>query len=139
MISVFLSTSGIVLPVFSTSDRVNYSIVFVELWGFWIFGLWWPFWPSLAFFPWMKFLSKDQSLMINIKQNWAVSNNQMSKPISESKLPIYSTVCTYKVLYLLINGHWRSAGGLKNNQAMAYGGMSNFSKRTKKTCVLWFS
>ena len=52
------------------------------------------FWPLMAFFGlyWMIFLRKDQPSMISIKQNWGVSINQMSKPISESKSPIYSTV-----------------------------------------------
>ena len=44
------------------------------------------------FCPWMIFLSKGQSLMINIKQNWEVSNNQMSKRIYESKSLIYGIV-----------------------------------------------
>ena len=60
------------------------------------------FWPLMAFlafiglfglcWPWIKFLSKDQSLVIKSKQNWAFSNNQTSKPISKSKSLIYSTV-----------------------------------------------
>ena len=53
----------------------------------------WPFMAFLAFiglcWPWMNFLSKDQPFVIKVRQNWAVSNNQMSKPISESKLLIY--------------------------------------------------
>ena len=48
-----------------------------------LFGLCWP---------WMNFLSKDQPLVVKIKQNWAFSNNQISKPITKSKSPIYSTV-----------------------------------------------
>ena len=39
--------------------------------------------------------------MISIKQNWVVSYNQMSKPIAESKSPIYSTVELTPLLFRL--------------------------------------
>ena len=52
----FLTTSGTVLPVLSTSDRVNYATIIVEIWPFRIFGLHWPLmafiglcWPLLVF------------------------------------------------------------------------------------------
>ena len=67
---------------------------------FWSSGLCWSFLPSLTFsafggLGWV-FLSKDQSLMIEIMENWVVSNNQMSKLISESKSPVYSTVINHQ-------------------------------------------
>ena len=75
----------------------------------WSSGLWWPLmafdglhWP---FWPWMNFLSKDQPLVIKSKQNWAVSNNQMSKPNSESKSPIYSTVGGWTTIF--VKGKWK--------------------------------
>ena len=67
--------------------EINVFLMFWSLMAF--FGLHWPFW---SFWPWMNFLSKDQPLVMKIKQNWAVFYNQMSKPNYESKLPIYSTV-----------------------------------------------
>ena len=70
---------------------------------FWSFGLHWPF---LAL---DEVLSKDQPLMLNIKQNWAVSNNQMSKPISESESPTYSTVLW--VLMSIVLWLMKSRGG----------------------------
>ena len=77
--------------------EINDFLKFWPLMAF--FGIHWPFW---SFWPWMNFLSKDQSLVIKIKQNWAVSNNQMSKPNFESKLPIYSTVFIAPVDLLLV-------------------------------------
>ena len=55
---------------------------------FWSSGLWWP---SLAFggLGWI-FLKQRPAFGDEI--NWAFSNNQISKPISKSKSPIYSTV-----------------------------------------------
>ena len=57
-------------------DEIN------NFWKFWplmtFFGLHWSFWPL---WPWMIFLSKNWPLLIKIKHNWPVSNNQMSKPI----------------------------------------------------------
>ena len=74
--------------------EINDFLKFWPLMAF--FGLHWPFW---SFWPWMNFLSKDQPLVIKIKQNWAVSNHQMSKPNCESKSPIYSTVLRQSVKY----------------------------------------
>ena len=52
-------------------------------------GLHWPFWPL---WPWMIFLSKNWPLLIKIKHNWSVSNNQMSKPITKQDRTFWSTV-----------------------------------------------
>ena len=52
-------------------------------------GLHWPFWPL---WPWMIFLSKKWPLLIKIKHNWHVSNNQMSKPIAKQVSPTWITV-----------------------------------------------
>ena len=67
--------------------EIHDFLMFWSLMAF--FGLHWPFW---SFWPWMNFLSKYQPLVMKIKQKRAVSYNQMSKPNSESKSPIYSTV-----------------------------------------------
>ena len=55
-------------------------------------GLHWPFWPL---WPWMIFLSKKWPLLIKIKHNWHVSNNQMSKPIAKRVSPTWITVSYY--------------------------------------------
>ena len=68
----------------------------IEIWSF---GLCWPFlafidlhWPFWPLWPWIIFLSKKWPLLIKIKYNWHVSNNQMSKPISERVSATWITV-----------------------------------------------
>ena len=56
---------------------------------FWSSGLWWPFLPLLAL---DDFFEQRPASGEKNNQNWVACNNQMSKPISESKSPIYSTV-----------------------------------------------
>ena len=68
-------------------DKINGFLKFWPLMTF--FGLHWPFWPL---WPWMNFLSKNWPLLIKIKHNWLVSNNQMSKPISKCNLAFWITV-----------------------------------------------
>ena len=57
----------------------------------WSFGLCWPLlafvglcWPLLASLAFVNFLSENWPLLIKIKHNGPVSNNKMSKSISES-------------------------------------------------------
>ena len=71
---------------------------------FWCSGLWrpfLPFLPLLAFFglcwPWMNFFKQRPAFGDKNQTNWAILNNQMSKPISES---IYSTVILKAVFYV---------------------------------------
>ena len=74
-------------------DEIN---DFLKFWP-WMtfFGLHWPFW---YLWPWMIFLSKNWPLLIKIKHNWLVSNNQMSKPISKWDQAFWITVVDAAIL-----------------------------------------
>ena len=71
-----------------------------------------PCWPLLAFvglhwplWPWKKFLSKNWPLLIKIKHNLPVSNNQMSKLISEGDQAFQFTVLSISTWKASITNH----------------------------------
>ena len=83
-ISNFLKTPFFSIALTFTDE---YTLNINNIKEFWSFGtllafvgLHWPFWPL---WPWIIFLSKNWPLLIKIKHFWPVSNNQMSKSISE--------------------------------------------------------
>ena len=69
------------------------------------FGLCWPLLAFIGLFlplwPWINFLRKNWPFLIKIKHNWPVSNNRISKSISEGYLAFQITVLVGLSKFLL--------------------------------------
>ena len=76
-------------------DKINGFLKFWPLMTF--FGLFWPFWPL---WPWMNFLSKNWPLLIKIKHNWPVSNNQMSNCQFSKVIMHFNSLCGLCIMTL---------------------------------------
>ena len=64
-------------------------------------GLCWPLWP------WMIFFNKNWPFLMKIKHNWTVSNNQISKSISEGYQVFQITVNDLMKISKKIKGIWK--------------------------------